>query len=61
MTERSQAEFRAESINLLNNVNWVVGDQTYLGVSSQTSAAFNNNVTQWNAPRMFQFSLRLLF
>jgi hypothetical protein len=62
LTERASAEFRAESINLFNNVNWLVGDQTYLGTNQQTtSAVFDNNVTQWNAPRTFQFSLRLLF
>jgi len=61
LTERSQAEFRAESINLLNRVNWLAGDQTYLGTSSQAGSIFNNNVTQWNSPRTFQFSLRLLF
>jgi hypothetical protein len=62
LTERVSAVFRAESINLLNNVNWLVGDQTYLGSNQQNSAAvFDNNVTQWNAPRTFQFSLRLLF
>jgi hypothetical protein len=60
--ERLRAEFRAESINLLNNVNWLVGDQTYLGTNSKTNASvFDDNVTQWNAPRTFQFSLRLLF
>jgi hypothetical protein len=62
LTERLRAEFRAESINLLNNVNWLVGDQTYLGTNAKTSTSvFDNNVTQWNAPRTFQFSLRLLF
>ena len=62
LTERATAEFRAESINLLNNVNWLVGDQTYLGPNQANhTAVFDNNVTQWNAPRTFQFSLRLLF
>ena len=62
LTERVSAEFRAESINLFNNVNWLVGDQTYLGSNQGNNAAvFDNNVTQWNAPRTFQFSLRLLF
>jgi hypothetical protein len=61
LTERAEAEFRAESINLLNKVNWLVGDQAYLGISNQAGAVFNNNVTQWNSPRTFQFSLRLLF
>ncbi len=60
LTERSQAEFRAESINVLNNVNWLVGDQAYLGNNGQ-GAVFNNNVAQWNLPRTFQFSLRVLF
>jgi hypothetical protein len=56
LRERARAELRAESINVLNNVNWLVGDQTYLG-----GGAFDNNVTQWNAPRTFQFSVRLGF
>jgi hypothetical protein len=62
LTERTSAEFRAESINLLNNVNWLVGDQTYLGANGQSnSAVFDNNIRQWNAPRSFQFSLRVEF
>jgi hypothetical protein len=60
LNERSQAEFRAESINLLNNVNWLVGDQAYLGNNGQ-GAVFNNSVAQWNLPRTFQFSLRVMF
>jgi hypothetical protein len=60
LTERSQAEFRAESINLLNNVNWLVGDQAYLGTNGQGSV-FNNNVSQWNLPRTFQFLVRVRF
>ena len=61
LTERTQAEFRAESINLLNKVNWLVGDQAYLGISNQAGAVFNNTVKQWNTPRTFQLSLRLSF
>jgi len=62
LTERATAEFRADSINLFNNVNWLVGDQTYLGANQRNNAAvFDNKVAQWNAPRTFQFSLRLLF
>ena len=62
LAERLRAELRAESINLLNNVNWLVGDQTYLGTNAKTNTSvFDNNVTQWNQPRTFQFSLRLLF
>jgi hypothetical protein len=62
LTERLSAEFRAESINLFNNVNWLVGDQTYLGTNQHSNASvFDDNVTQWNAPRTFQFSLRVLF
>ena len=57
LTDRLHAAFRAESINVLNNVNWLVADQTYLPATS----SFDNNVTQWNTPRTFQFSLRLLF
>jgi hypothetical protein len=60
LTERAQAEFRAESINVLNNVNWLVGDQAYLGNNGQ-GAVFNNNVTQWNLPRTFQFLVRVVF
>jgi hypothetical protein len=62
LSERLRVEFRAESINLLNNVNWLVGDQTYLGTDSKTSASvFDNNIAQWNTPRTFQFSLRVIF
>ncbi len=60
LTERFEGEFRAESINLLNKVNWLVGDQAYLGTSGQ-GTVFNNNVTQWNAPRTFQFTVRVVF
>jgi hypothetical protein len=55
LREQVRAEFRAESINLLNRVNWLVGDQTLLG------SQFSNDVTQWNPPRSLQFSLRLVF
>ena len=62
LAEGKQVEFRAESINLLNNVNWLVGDQTYLGTGSEAGAAqFDNNISQWNSPRTFQFLLRILF
>jgi hypothetical protein len=62
LTERTSAEFRAESINLLNNVNWLVGDQSYVGASAPANtAAFDGSVTQWNAPRTFQFSMRVSF
>ena len=60
INERTRLELRAESINLLNNVNWLVGDQTYLGTGNQ-KAVFDNNVSQWNSPRLFQFLLRLTF
>jgi hypothetical protein len=60
LNERWRAELRAEAINLSNRVNWLVGDQTYLGANGQ-SALFNNNVTQWNTPRTLQFSVRLSF
>lgn len=60
VAEGKQVEFRAESINLLNNVNWLVGDQTLIGTSG-TAAAFNNNVSQWIAPRTVQFLLKFLF
>ena len=62
LTDRLRADLRAESINVLNNVNWLVGDQTYLGTNTKTdTSVFDNNVTQWNAPRTFQFSFRLVF
>jgi hypothetical protein len=62
LSDRLRAEFRAESINLLNNANWLVADQTYLGANAKTNTSlFDNNVAQWNTPRTFQFSLRLLF
>ena len=62
LTERTLAEFRAESINVLNNVNWLVGDESYMGASNQKNASlFDGNVRQWNSPRTFQFSLRLSF
>jgi hypothetical protein len=60
VTERYRAEFRAEAVNLPNRVNWLVGDQAYLGNNGPASV-FNNNVTQWNTPRTLQFSLRLSF
>jgi hypothetical protein len=61
LNERLRAEFRAESINLLNRVNWLVRDQVLLGTGNRKNAAFNNDVTQWNSPRSLQFSLRLVF
>ena len=62
LTERTVAEFRAESINVLNNVNWLVGDQTYMGASNQKNTSlFDGNMSQWNTPRSFQFLLRLSF
>jgi hypothetical protein len=62
LSERTWAEFRAESINLLNNVNWLVGDQSYLGTSDpKNDCLFTGSVTQWNSPRSIQISLRLSF
>jgi hypothetical protein len=62
LTERISAEFRAESINLLNNVNWLVGDESYMGASNpKNTSQFNGNISQWNSPRTFQFLLRLSF
>jgi hypothetical protein len=61
LTGRTSAELRAESINLFNNVNWLVGDQTLLGTGQNNAAVFDNNVTQWNAPRTLQLSLRVSF
>jgi hypothetical protein len=50
LTDRTRLELRAEAINLLNHVNWLVGDQTYLGDQGQ-KAEFSNNVSQSNLPR----------
>jgi hypothetical protein len=62
LSERTRAEFRAESINLLNDVNWLVGDQSYLGTSSQKNGSlFEGSVTQRNSPRSIQVSLRVSF
>ena len=62
LIERISAEFRAESINLLNNANWLVGDQTYMGTDNRKNTSlFDGHITQWNSPRTFQFSLRLSF
>jgi hypothetical protein len=62
LTDRTSAEFRADSINVLNNVNWLVGDQAYMGTNNQKSASlFDGSVTQWNSPRTFQFLIRLSF
>lgn len=60
VTERTRLDFRADAINLANKVNWLVGDQTFLGNQGQ-SAIFNNNVSQWNTPREMQFQVRLFF
>ena len=56
LTDRASAELRVVCINLLNNVNWLVGDQSLL-----SPGVFSGNITQWNSPRSLQFSLRLLF
>ncbi len=62
LTERTSAEFRAESINTLNNVNWLVGDQAYMGTNNQKSAStFDGSITQWNSPRTIQFLVRVSF
>ena len=62
LKEPFRAEFRAEAINLLNRVDWLVNDQALLGNDLQNgSATFSNGVTQWNSPRTLQFSLRLTF
>jgi hypothetical protein len=60
LTERISVELRAESLNVLNNVNWLVGDQTYTGTEKNASV-FDGNITQWNSPRTFQFLIRVLF
>jgi hypothetical protein len=62
LTERTSAEFRAESINVLNNVNWLVGDESYMGAGNQKNASlFDGSIRQWNSPRSFQFSVRVMF
>jgi TonB dependent receptor len=57
MTERMRMEFRAESINVLNNESWLVGDQTL----APNQSSFSGSVTQWIPPRSFQFHVRLSF
>jgi hypothetical protein len=59
ISERAKLEIRAESINVLNKVNWLVGDQTYQGTGG--TYPFDNNVVQWTPPRVVQFHLRLAF
>jgi hypothetical protein len=61
VTERARVEIRAESINVLNNENWLVGDQILNPASTSSTAAFLGNITQWTPPRSFQFLLRLRF
>ena len=62
LTERITAEFRADAINLLNNVNWLVGDQTFYGADVQNNTSvFGGSVTQWNPPRTMQFGVRVSF
>jgi hypothetical protein len=54
-------EVRAESINVLNRENWLVGDQTLAPGGNGQPAAFSGSVTQWTPPRTVQFQVRLLF
>jgi len=73
LTERARLEFRAESINVLNKTNWLVGDQllcsqvlaTVLNACNTpggTVPAFaTGQVSQWTPPRSLQFMVRLLF
>jgi len=62
LTQRRSLEFRASAINLLNRVNWLVGDQALLGPSGPgATAQFDNNVTPWNSPRALQIAVRALF
>jgi Carboxypeptidase regulatory-like domain/TonB dependent receptor len=69
VTERVRIELRAESINVFNHENWLVGDQTLcnpnLGGCSATAGqppVFQpGNIFQWTPPRSFQFLLRLRF
>lgn len=61
-SEQTRLQFRGEAINLLNNVNWLVGDQTYLGGTGGANASFApGSVSQWTPPRTLQFSMRLMF
>lgn len=61
VTERARVELRAESINILNNENWLVGDQLLNPVSTSSTATFFPSITQWTPPRSFQFLLRVRF
>ena len=61
VSERMRMEIRAESINVLNKENWLVGDQTLVPVASGQPTTFSGSVTQWTPPRTIQFQLRLLF
>jgi hypothetical protein len=61
LTERMRMEVRAESINVLNRENWLVGDQTLAPGGNGQPAAFSGSVTQWTPPRTVQFQVRLLF
>jgi len=67
LTERARVELRAESVNLLNNENWLVNDQILVQNSDGTPAVkngnliFNGGLNQWTPPRSFQFLLRVRF
>jgi hypothetical protein len=68
VTERARMELRAESLNLLNNENWLVNDQILAlnlngtpAVNSSGKVAFNGGLSQWTPPRSFQFLLRVRF
>lgn len=60
LNERWRVETRIDAIDAFNHPNWLVGDQTLIGSVNQL-AAFNNNVTQMNAPRSIQIAARLTF
>jgi len=67
ITERMRVEVRAESINVLNNENWLVNDQflqlssTGTPLVSNGNAVFGGGLSQWTPPRSFQFMLRVRF
>jgi hypothetical protein len=62
LTEGIKAEFRVDAINLLNNLNWLVGDQTFYGTNVQNNTSvMGGNVEQWTPPRTMQFGLRISF
>jgi hypothetical protein len=60
-TDRYRFEFRTEALNLFNNVNWVIPDQTLPFADATGGLTFGRDATQSNTPRRVQFTLRLFF